>query len=370
MCIRDSIILVPLALKDPQLSILSLLVAKGDTVQSLIDKLYAMDNLELRPRAPDIELVFAEVLEKKVVKVFEPKTEAKRLEQTGKMKGLYVFETVTRNSAASDKLPEELDTDEDSTKNSVDYVVDNKYTAYNCSPALSPAIRTFKRSPTAAMSKGSDYFIHAFSRVITHDDAFIWKRYDPIKRGNITIISLNTRMTCLDLYDQAWKAVARYLKPKSKYAAVEACWWRKYRRVYVHREPKQPFIIRLVNSTGIACSKCNWREQCLGCCIMPEQKQLTINPSEYISLDWYLDTFEEDYCEINKIEEHESFIKAKESIQRPLNLKEIMKKFTMPEDLASAKCETCRKMTEHKKTLSISRFPVVLILHLKRYNEK
>lgn len=365
-----NIIIVPLALKDPQLFVVSLLVTKSDTVQSLADKIYAMDNVGLRPKAPDIELVFAEVMEKRVVKVFEPKTEAKRLEQTGRMKGLYVFETVTRNNAAAEKLPEELDTDENSTKNSVDYVVDNKYTVYNSSPTLNPALRVLMRSSATAALKGSDYFVHAFSRVITHDDTFIWKRYDPIKRGNTAIISLNTKMTCLDLYDQAWKAVARYLKPKSKYTAVEACWWRKYRRVNVHREPKQPFIIRLVNSAGIACSKCNWREQCLGCCIMPEQKQLTINPSECISLDWYLDTFEEDYWEINKIEEHESYVKAKESIQRPLNLKEIVRKFTMPEDLASAKCETCKKMTEHKKTLSISRFPVILILHLKRYNEK
>jgi len=359
-----NIVLVPLLLNDPSYLLISLLTNKGDTINTLIDNIYALKNIGLKKRASDIELVFAEVVDNRVIKVLEPKTEVKRLEQLSKNKELYVFETILKNP--NNKSIEELDIDENSIKSSKTYIVDNKYIAYNNTGGYNPAIKEYKKSKV----DGTDYFIHAYNRVITHDDAFTWKRYDPLLKGNPMLISLNTKMTHLDLYDQAWKAVVRYLQPNSKYTFIDACWWRKYRRVNVQREARQPFIIRLVNKMGIACSKCNWREQCLGCSIMPEQREITINPADYISLDWYLDTFEEDYRSIKKIKEHESFIQTKEVSQRSLNLKEIFKKFTMPENLASAKCEVCNEMAEHKKTLSFSRFPIILILHLKRYNEK
>jgi hypothetical protein len=361
-----NIVLVSFTLKGPYFPLVSLLTNKGDTVNTLIDKIYALKDIGLKPKASSIELVFTEVMDKKIMKVIEPKTEVKRLEQLSKNKELYVFETITINP--SNKSTEELDMDEDSIKSSIVYIVDNKYTAYNNTSSCNPAIKKYERSKVD--HKGRDYFIHAYNRVITHDDAFTWKRYDPLLRGNAALISLNTKMTYLDLYDQAWNAVVRYLHPKSKYTSIDSCWWRKYRRVNVQREAKQPFIIRLVNRTGIACSKCNWREQCLGCSIMPEQREIAINPAEYISLDWYLDIFEECYQNIKEIKEHESFIQSKEMIQRPLNLKEIFRKFTTPEDLSSTRCEICNEMAEHKKTLSFSRFPIILILHLKRYNEK
>jgi len=359
MKIPINIVLVPLSLKAPEFYLVSVLVSMKDKVQNLIDEIYANANVGLRARSANIELVLAEVSNDKVLKIFEPESEIKKLETLSKLKELYAFEIISQDYTVSSKEHiGESNTNEDQMV----CVVDNKYLVYNTISSYNPSLRYIKKSMLQDPNEGTNYFIHTFNRIIMPTST--WKQYEPTFKGSPTLINLNAKMTYLDLYDQAWRSVVRYFNSKSAYTSLKACWWRS------KGESKRPFVIRLVNEEGIICSRCNWREQCLGCSVLPDKEEIKLTPNDYISLDWYLDVFEEDYWEIRKIKEHESFYEVKKIIQRPLSLKEVFSKFTTPEDLENTKCETCSIITKCKKTLTISRFPIILILHLKRYNEK
>ncbi len=344
----------------------TLMVSKSDKVEVLVRQIYQLKNTGLVPAGPYTELVLGCVWTSgwKLQQIFSPATKLDTLEPYSASRELFAFEVPT-NTGRAHAASKEGEIDEDTEERTVPAItvdMQDKYSLFNRGPAVAVS-----HGPKGGSDKPREFFAHVVNRTIVHNPKYLWKKYEPRPDGNPTLLPLNTEITNVELYDRAWEAVSRYLPERSKYYSYTELWWHQPAK---KRDNKRPFILRVTTSAGDSCSRCSWRSQCLGCLIPPDKNKITLDPNEYLAIDWYIDVFQDEYQLMKEVAQHPSVEEVKQQLAKPISIYEIISKFTSAEELSATRCSACKKTDQATKRLTILRLPTILIIHLKRYKEK
>ena len=173
--------------------------------------------------------------------------------------------------------------------------------------------------------------------------------------GDALLVNKEQVVTGADLYAFIWARVSRF--------------------IYSYSPPDPdnvPFVLKLVDNTGTACSRCHWNRFCTGCPLGREDIQLPGDIAS-IAIEWNAEKLHLsfDYAEQRRVTQHKSVQESKEKAKQPILLKDCLKAFTKEEDMGSDNPWYCPKCKEHKeatKKLDIWTLPPVLIIHLKRFH--
>lgn len=135
------------------------------------------------------------------------------------------------------------------------------------------------------------------------------------------------------------------------------------------------FVLRRVNQTGTACSRCDWLKGCPGCPIDPAAEAVCLWNDECLAIDWDPVLLDEalDLAESGALIVHPSVAENKRLEEQPLALSQCLTAFQRTETL-EAFCGKCSRLPddnielrEQIKSLSLWRVPPVLIIQLKRF---
>ncbi|XP_065350294.1 uncharacterized protein LOC135946144 [Cloeon dipterum] len=135
--------------------------------------------------------------------------------------------------------------------------------------------------------------------------------------------------------------------------------------------PDVAFQVLLVGGKGTTCSRCMYNKHCIGCRIDPDAPdlELSINDSLAIRLMGPLDPDTESCLPfVNPPQDHESL--KIPSWNDPLTLYDCLKAFSESEQLDKENpwyCPKCKINQCATKTLTVWRYPDILIIHLKRF---
>ncbi|CAM9931480.1 unnamed protein product, partial [Choristocarpus tenellus] len=129
------------------------------------------------------------------------------------------------------------------------------------------------------------------------------------------------------------------------------------------------FRLRLVNNSGLACSRCRWSEGCVGCLIPPTDEACPMKPGDTVAVDWHMSVMKEHYDAMEALAclLHSSINKQAERESMPLSLEKCMDTFTAQEDIAEGYCSRCKELRNASLKMDIWRLPPILVIHLKRF---
>eukprot|EP00455_Lapot_gusevi_P020170 TRINITY_DN2143_c0_g1_i3.p1 TRINITY_DN2143_c0_g1~~TRINITY_DN2143_c0_g1_i3.p1 ORF type:complete len:282 (-),score=83.34 TRINITY_DN2143_c0_g1_i3:166-1011(-) len=132
-----------------------------------------------------------------------------------------------------------------------------------------------------------------------------------------------------------------------------------------------PFVLKLVDRKGHACSRCPWIKACLGCALEVSDEVLVLGRDECVAIDW-TSSYAQQYlniAEANSVWEHDTVQQHAALLARPISFADCMACFTQEEILdgdSAAYCSRCKKMERAVKKLELWSTPPILIIHLKR----
>ena len=133
-----------------------------------------------------------------------------------------------------------------------------------------------------------------------------------------------------------------------------------------------PFVLKHVDITGNACSKCHWSKRCYGCIIEPSDSnsgqliQILLK-NTYIACEWDI-SFYEQFSDPQgcSAQFHESMETVRMELEKPLQLETCIKLFSQG-DIVETKCNKCNTLKPCNKKMTFQGCPPVLMLHLKRF---
>ena len=132
----------------------------------------------------------------------------------------------------------------------------------------------------------------------------------------------------------------------------------------------KPFVLKMVDRSGYACSHCAWVKKCSGCVIWPEE---TVIPQFlkkcHIAVEWHSQMIESEYNPIsNETMKHETTLESEEADDHVISLDDCLQKFHDVEKLTDkVNCTDCEDQTSHQKSFETFRPPPVLTIQLKRF---
>jgi len=135
------------------------------------------------------------------------------------------------------------------------------------------------------------------------------------------------------------------------------------------------FVLRRVNRTGTACSRCDWTKRCPGCPIDPDLEAVCLWDDETLAIDWDPALLDEalDRAESGALIVHPSVAENKRLEEQPLSLSQCMAAFQRSETIESF-CGGCSRtpdgdveLRDQIKSLNLWRVPPVLVIQLKRF---
>jgi len=140
--------------------------------------------------------------------------------------------------------------------------------------------------------------------------------------------------------------------------------------------PRYPFSLSLVKRDGSACSKCSWREGCLGCRVYPKSNEpVQLRAEATLGIDWDAKVLDKHYkVKIARhVHMHESVKLAQLERNTPENLGQCLESLTQEEEVLMY-CKDCtKKKGEYTETVHTKGFKIwscgpLLVMQLKRFH--
>jgi len=184
--------------------------------------------------------------------------------------------------------------------------------------------------------------------------------------GTPLVLRWHNICTAAELYAVAWQQV-RHLVPDFELSS-EVPW---------------PFTLSFVKRDGSACSRCSWREACVGCVLQSSpstggdlEERIELSPEATLGINWDAEVLQTHYRAkiAAHVHIHESVLLAQIERDNPESLLHCIDGLVKEEHLM-AYCKDCTKAAEgsytettHRKTLRLWGFPPLLVLQLKRFH--
>eukprot|EP00831_Metopus_contortus_P061112 TRINITY_DN5298_c0_g1_i1.p1 TRINITY_DN5298_c0_g1~~TRINITY_DN5298_c0_g1_i1.p1 ORF type:complete len:496 (+),score=55.26 TRINITY_DN5298_c0_g1_i1:118-1605(+) len=254
---------------------LSLTLNKTSTVEDLLNEIYKVQDVDIPVANRQSIFKVCFMFSLKICYVYPLHQKLSEIEEYFRRKQIYAIEVISPSSQAKLKKS-------------------NNHSPPEMAEELPKASRTIAqfstREPINTNSElFSKPFFYTLNRVILPNQKYLWKQYGVWFCGIPMLIHLNLPYTGIQLYQQVWESLLGFLKPNSVYKDEKQCWWISSSSV------KHPFVLRRVTQTGYACSKCDLRQQCLGCEIPATTESIPLNSEECVSTDWTLEAYSEDF---------------------------------------------------------------------------
>lgn len=176
------------------------------------------------------------------------------------------------------------------------------------------------------------------------------------------------KMTGAELYEEVWLQVSRFLQngPFDKPQRLNA-----NRAIDAGEDIRSgyPFDLCTVESSFEWCSRCSWPAFCRGC-VLPRTPEIISDTITAIAVDWKPTALYLRYQHSVELlcRDDDSVLRAWDVHYRPCSLVSCLNDFTRAELLEeNIFCKKCNQKCPTTKSLSIWRFPLVLIIHFKRF---
>jgi len=347
--------------------IISVEVVSNSNLLTIANEIHKLHDTGLLPSSPNVTLEFCSVSQNRITQVFDPTIQASLLDHYQKIYEIYVFETICGKSK-TEKVLERNNTVE-SSLSSID-VSHNLPVDFSRELDIYSHINGFPLNKAGGLgfhlAQPVQNFVKIVNRVLYRKPELLWKKIGIEICGNPFLLSYKEKTSNRALYDLVWERITGFLRKDSIYNKPENLWWNQANPIN-----HNPFTLNYVIMDSTKCYKCPWFEQCLGCMIMPDIQIFNGNFSGTISIDWNSEVYNKDYFTVNSmITEHESVKNIAEQQKKPLSIYELFTKFTSPEEVDKMNCSGCNLLAAHYKCLSFFRLPPIIIIHLKRHEQK
>lgn len=146
-----------------------------------------------------------------------------------------------------------------------------------------------------------DIFVVAYHRRFIKKSFSFFCPYQPQLISNPLILLLPLKPTGRRVYEEIWALASNILKKSSIYHDKRNRWWEQKSweeklTSKVKEDIFKPFILKIVDRSGFACSKCNWMEMCSGCIMSPSEEIIdNFIQNMHIAIEWHSSLIEEDY---------------------------------------------------------------------------
>ena len=181
------------------------------------------------------------------------------------------------------------------------------------------------------------------------------------------------KMTARELYEEVWSRSYQYLDSSSPYRERNNLWWvSRYDLNQKQTRGYKPFVLKMVESDGMTCSKCSWLNKCFGCPINASDEIVPdLFYKTFLAVEWDAKLLESAYnTAASEIQLHRSVNEVKDETPDDNELSECFDKLVAHEKIEGTDqvvCGRCREATDHEKKLDLSRLPPVLLVQLKRF---
>lgn len=94
------------------------------------------------------------------------------------------------------------------------------------------------------------------------------------------------------LYDEVWSIASTLLRANCKFQRPSLRWWETKNWKQTVKDPNntfKPFILKTVDKSGYACSRCHWTEKCSGCIVEPTDSPVFMDnlvENSFLAIEW------------------------------------------------------------------------------------
>jgi hypothetical protein len=156
-------------------------------------------------------------------------------------------------------------------------------------------------------------FVVCYHRRFIKKQEVMFQEYMPQLISTPIIICIPRKPCGRRLYDEVWAIASNLLKPNSKFQRPSMRWWeRKDWKTFVKRDEGiyKPFVLKMVDRMGYACSQCHWTDKCSGCLIEPTDAPIFLEDlinNSFLAIEWNSQLLMENYNQTaNEVVEHAS----------------------------------------------------------------
>jgi len=206
-------------------------------------------------------------------------------------------------------------------------------------------------------------------RILEPQDIYFLASHKPRTIGRPFILSYIPQQTkSNDFHKQVWNSLKKFVNFPDLPPNVEGYPWEKVK-------DKLPYTLHKVTRNGSACSVCSWNKNCEGCLLKNNDKFVSLKDRETIGITWSDPTKLDEYFSENKTREvirDKTWSEARAKDREQISLAYCLREFLSEEKLEGDNlyfCSTCKDHFPSFKKIDFWKFPPILIIHLKRFEQ-